>query len=536
MWSTHRARYRWRLVRAGVAALAAGCVLAACANIGSSAAAPGASSGAPVRGGSLTVLEDVPYNTEMSTLDPVGVTGGIIYSGYLSAIFDQLFWLGPNGQDVPGLATGYSFADGGKELVIQLRHGVTFSDGTPFNAAAVVWNFQRDAKEGAAGCGCVPPVVYDPHTTFTASGDYTVLVRTDQPIAVGVLDFQEEMWNYIVSPTAYNKMGAAAFASDPVGAGPFTVESFSPNDKLVLKRNPGYYDKGHPYLDTLTFTMVSDAQTALQAMEAGEGDVLQDLSQPGLVSSFQPTYRTLANEASTPTAVQFNTLKPPFSDITAREVLYYATNVELLNKELFGNANTLTQSFAPPGTRFAMPTVPGTRTYNLATAQALVKQLGGLSMTLSYLTGADDDLAKALQTEWQAAGVKVTLDPQDNSRYFESLQSKSYQVYLNLIGGYDPAAGSVPAYFTSASDYSAVHDTQLNQLINAANATIDQSKRAQAYKEAAELISSKAYALFLMGQTIYTASVKSVTGPGISTPLPAAGVIPLIWWQDVSIQ
>src|SRR5699024_957059 len=105
------------------------------------------------------------------------------------------------------------------------------------------------------------------------------------PLAVGALAFSHEMWNFIVSPSAYKKMGAKAFRNKPVGAGPFTVSSFSPNDKLVLKRNPTYWKKGHPFLDTLTFKSVQDAQSALQAMQAGQGDVFQDLALHQLVSS-----------------------------------------------------------------------------------------------------------------------------------------------------------------------------------------------------------------------------------------------------------
>jgi peptide/nickel transport system substrate-binding protein len=526
-----------------LAIVAVAAALAACGSgsgtAGGSPSAPGAPSGPPKHGGSVTVLVPPPMGTEVASLDPTSVSGGIIYSGYLSPIFGQLFWIGNNGKIVPGLASGYTFTDGGKTLTIQLRQGVQFSDGTPLDAQAVLWNFRRDIAEGRKGCNCVPQLLYDKRTKISTPDDHTVVLQFPTPLAVGIPRFSHYMWNYIVSPTAYQKMGAKKFREAPVGAGPFVVESFSPNDKVVLKRNPTYWKKGHPYLDRLTFQSVQDAQSEFQAMEAGQGDVAINMTADNLVDSFkQRGFRLYAHNSPGVESLTMNMLAPPFKDnIKAREVLYYATDPAFLNKQLYHNRNVLTQSFMAPGARFAMPKVPGYRTYDLDKAKALVKELGGLSVTLGYLASpATNTLAKALQTEWQESGMKVKLDPQNTSQYFKAISGPTFQVYLNLVGSYDPGTASMPAYFSSTGNYPIVHDPELTKLIADGVATNDQSERASIYHKIAKMVSDKAYAPFLWSGTSYTASRKSVTGPGISTPVPATVVVPLIWWQDVSVR
>jgi ABC-type transport system substrate-binding protein len=123
-------------------------VAAACSSSGSGSASP-SSTGikvAPVKhGGSITVLESKGYGGDYpSGLDPATDVDAIPNQDMMEAIYGQLFMLGPGGVIQPDLATGYTFSPDAKDVTIALRQGVKFSDGTPFNAQAVVFNWDRD--------------------------------------------------------------------------------------------------------------------------------------------------------------------------------------------------------------------------------------------------------------------------------------------------------------------------------------------------------------------------------------------------------
>ena len=124
-------------------------VAAACSSSGSSS--PGATgsasikAGQPKSGGSITVLESKGYAGDYpSGLDPATNTDAVPNQDMMEAIYGQLFMLGPGGKIQPDLATGYTFSPDAKNVTITLRQGVKFSDGTPFNAQAVVFNWNRD--------------------------------------------------------------------------------------------------------------------------------------------------------------------------------------------------------------------------------------------------------------------------------------------------------------------------------------------------------------------------------------------------------
>jgi peptide/nickel transport system substrate-binding protein len=322
------------VILAAVAAVA----LAACASSGSSGT-PSASTG-PHHGGSLTVLEGSSFAGAWPGLDPATDTDGAANQSYMNSIFGELFALGSGGKLIPDLATGYAFSNGGKTIDVTLRQGVTFSDGTAFNAAAVVWNWKRDL---AGTCTCKPVFLAQPKIAPT--GPYSVsltLPYVDAPFINGI---QDNIFNWIASPTAVSKMGEKAFALKPVGAGPFTVVSDTPSSQLVLKRNPHYWETGKPYLDTLIFKPVAADEPAYEAMLAGSGQAYEGMSTPQLVNTFKSHFTLTAEPSTSPYDIQLNTRVAPFNNIKARQAIYYATNAAQIDAKLFNNTYPVTQSF-----------------------------------------------------------------------------------------------------------------------------------------------------------------------------------------------
>lgn len=518
-------------VRLGVcAALAAVALVAAACGSSSSGGGSGAASGTPQNGGSLTVLEGSGFaGAWPAGLDPATNTNGAANQPYMDSIYGQMFELGPNGKILPDLATGYQFSNAGKTVTISLRHGVTFTDGTPFNAQAVVWNIQRDLK---SPCTCKPTW---PVASVKAIGSDKVQINLMTVFAPIISSFIDSTADWMASPTAVQKQGEADFRLHPVGAGPFMVVSNTPNSVLVLKKNPHYWQPGRPYLDKLTFKSVSGDEAAYEAMLAGEGQVYENMSTPALLKQAGQHFHVQNELSTSPYDLQLNTSIAPFNDIRARMAIYYATDFTPILQHIFDNLYPQTQSFTAPGGICYQPKVPGYPTYNLAKAKALVKQLGGLTVNLGTINVlVAKETTQALQTEWAKAGIKTSISAWDLGPLIAQFTGGKWQAMVQTAGAYDPAVGvGVGFRFNSKSPFSGVHDPHLDSLLAQAAGTLDMTQRCNLYGQAAQYIAQKAYGPFYFSFAPANIAANNVHGPGLTSPLSSVVVTPNIPYEDV---
>lgn len=502
----------------------------------SSTAASGQGSFVPRKlkhGGSLTVLEVAAVGGEWTTgLDPATSFTPATNMDIENSVFGSLFELvGPKGQLVPDLATGYQILDGGKTVNIFLRKGVKFSDGTPFNAQAVVFNWDRDFQLKANDLPNWPIASSNP---FTVAGPYTAVIHFATPYTPVINTIHIHDVNWIVSPTALSKMGEQQFRLTPVGAGPFTVVSNTVNSQIVLKKNPLYWQKGLPYLNKLTIKSVASDESALEALQSGQAQAYVGMSTLQLLKSYQSSFTVTAQESADPLDVQLNTTKAPFNNIIAREAVYYATDASLLDKRLFDDLTPVVEGFTGPGGLFYQPHVPGYRTYDLAKAKALVKQLGGISFTLLGSSGGSQQtLDEALQTEWKAAGMKVNLQVSpDLTARIQTFLQNDWQASPGGDGSFDPAGGVGDWFwFLSTSPYSGVHDPTLDALIEKAN-QVPESQRGAVYQQVAEYQSSHALAVQLFPSFEFNVADHDVYAPCLTTVCPTSETAPEVWWQN----
>jgi peptide/nickel transport system substrate-binding protein len=516
-----KARRRTRTIR-----VAAAVALTSLIGVFGVVAAGPPTASAATGGGSLNVLENASFEGSWAGLDPATNTNDAADENMMDAIYGGLFEQGNDNKIIPDLAAGYAFSDGGLTFTISLRPNVKFTDGTPFDAQAVVYNIERDLQP-QYGCLCDSSF---PVSSIVASGPLTVVMHLKQVFAPIVSAFLGSAPNWIISPTALSKMGEKAFAITPVGAGPFQVVSDKLSSVLELKANPTYWQKGLPYLSTLTFTAVGSDESAYEAIQAGQGQAYQDFSTVALVAQAkQKMTVTTIPAALGPYVVQLNTGAAPFNNIVAREALYYATDPGPINKAIEGGLGTISQSPSGPGDLFYFPTVPGYRTYNLAKATALVKQLGGLSIGLiTSSAGVGVQLATALKSQWAAAGIDATIDADQLPALVSAFHSGGFQAALQTAGGYDTAIGNgMSLRYASDAPFTGVKDPQLDKLINAGVATLNTASRRAIYQQIAKYLSDNAYSPFLFNVPSFNLSAKGVSGPGLTTSNF------FVLWEDV---
>ena len=528
---------------------------AACSSSPSSSGASSISTSAPKAGGSITVLESTGYSGAWSTLDPAQNKEGAATQDFMTAIYGQLFALGAGGKIIPDLATGYTFSPDAKTVTITLRQGVKFTDGTPFNAQAVATNWERDPGPIAIKNGLNPPWLIPmqpapkgspPGTAEPAAsgaiqvtGPYTIVVHQSVPNGAFIDQLFDSIPNWIASPAALQKEGAS-FGQNPVGAGPFTVSSNVPNDELIVKKNPDYWQSGRPYLNQIVFKTVGSDEAAYEAMLSNQGQVYEDMSTTALINQSQQHFQVDNNLGTSPYDLQLNTSVPPFNNPKARQALYAATNFQPILQHLFSNRYPITQGFTGPGGICYQQYVPGYQGYNPTLAKQLIQQSGLDKTTIQLGTIAistAQNSMQALRTEWEALGLKVSTQSWPLSGLiaaFEANHGKSWQAMVQTAGAYDPAGGvGVGFRFNSNSPFSGVHDPHLDQLLLQAQGTTNMSTRCSFYNQAAAYIAKNYYGPFYFTFSPANISVKGIAGPGLSTDLASVAVVPTIPWEDV---
>jgi ABC-type transport system substrate-binding protein len=459
-------------------------------------------------------------------LDPATDTSDAVDHDYMNMIYGELFRQGSKGI-VPGLASSWKLSRDLKTLNIFLRHGVKFTDGTPFNSQAVLFNLQRDLNPANA-CICLPSF---PVASMSAPNPYEVTLKLTKPFAPIVNAFIASAPNWIVSPTALAKEGEKTFALQPVGAGPFEVQSLVPSTKLVVTKNPNYYDKGKPYLDQIQVTTVGTDQSAYDALRAGQADAYAAFTTYSLIPSLNKSVKLtpVIPSGTGASAVQLNTLVAPFNNIKAREAMYYATDPGPINKALYLGRATPTQSLRGPGQLFFKPKVSGYRTYNLEKAKALVQQLGGINVTLRTQSSMEQ-LAEALIGEWAKAGIHVTFSPESFTDNITDYKSNNWQVKFSAGGGYDPGILlGLQFWYASNAPFTGIKDPKLDALINQGVAVASNSARGKVYQQVYKYISDQAYSPVLFFAPLFNLTTQKVAGPGLTTQGAE------IFWDQVRI-
>jgi peptide/nickel transport system substrate-binding protein len=319
---------------------------------GGSSTSVARSEGEPVRGGTLTM----GMFAQSAGLDPViqsgtGVAGGI----ELAALYDTLMRYDPEtGAYEPRLAQSLEPNADFTQWTLKLRPGVTFTDGTPLDAQAVVTNLKRHVEKRSRTANLVTPIA-----DYQTPDAQTVVFRLSFPWSSFPYALSSAP-GMIVSPTAIQKLGDG-LATNPVGAGagPFLFDSFRPGEAVVLKRNPGYWG-GEPYLDEVRFVVITGAPATYEALKSGElqAAFLRDPSVIARATSegfdgYQAVYSSgdtmLMNngvkvtcQGGQPASVcsgqadgALVATKAPTSDVRVRRAIAAAINPDTLNQRLY---------------------------------------------------------------------------------------------------------------------------------------------------------------------------------------------------------
>jgi peptide/nickel transport system substrate-binding protein len=269
---------------------------------------------------------------EMAGFDPPRITNsGANDAAANSAVFDMLFY-SQNGSILPQTAQSLTSSDA-LVWTLKLNPNIKFTDGTPYDAAAVKYNWERIADPANAAPRAA-------QAALIASMDVvdSVTLRVTLKAKNALFPGAAANIPFIGSPAAIRGKGATNFNTDPVGAGPFTVKSWQRDNQIVLQRNPNYWRAPRPYLDQLILRVIIDESQRVNTMKSGEAQLALILS----LTQAQQTQK----DGSVPYTIalnggfvlNFNTTKPPFNDLRARQAVAMALDLKDYTKVISLNA------------------------------------------------------------------------------------------------------------------------------------------------------------------------------------------------------
>ena len=311
-------------------------------------------------------------STAVLTLDSASGAFTGYPAGYEAAlcIYDRLLDFDADMKIVPQLATSYEMSPDLLSMTLKLRAGVVFHDGTPCDAAAVKFNIERmmDKKRNTTN-----RPLWDPLTAVESPDPATIVLRTSAPFAA-LPNSLAHGSGAILSPANIAKLGEAGVAQNPVGAGPYMLESFKPGQELVLKAFDKYWG-GKKGADRLAFRSIPEAATRISALRTGAVDVI-DAVPVQLVQSLaqDPGVQILRKAGLRPFGIAFNFVKESLQDVRVRQALNLAVPVEAIAQRVFfGFAKA-------PDSPLAFDTVGhktvGKATFDQAKAKSLLAEAG----------------------------------------------------------------------------------------------------------------------------------------------------------------
>lgn len=500
-------------------------LLAGCSSGTDAESAPPSNStvdeGKPVSGGTLRVLE----SAQPTGFDPVQVFSSTSMPVTLTALYGQFLKANPDtgGYDCV-LCESFTTSDGGATWDVVTRKGVNFTDGTPLDAEAIKYNWDRfkEPKFGSASAG-VASQIESIEVVDERTAKLHMVVPT--PGFIGLVPIYSLQW--IASPTALEK-GQESFNKNPVGAGPYVLESWTPGGKVKLKRNSDYY--GEPaHLDALEIQGVTDDAQRLNALVSGQADVVLNSNASTFVEAEAAGLKSAVYTFNGGVGFMLNTAKPPFDDVRARQALGYALDLEELSNAINRGNGTVPKTLFQDDSPF-YEDIP-LQTYDAKKAQALFDELAadGKPVEFSYTVfpGTGPTTFDALQAQLaKYENVKVKADQRDTSEQGVVTTAGDYQLATSSLAFVDPASRLWGTLHGEAdrTNYSRINDTGMNTALDAALAAKDEAAQKEQYKLVQESLADQVpYILFQtwLNGAIVNDKVHGLTMYGYTTPAAA---------------
>lgn len=503
----------------------------------------------PTRGGTLVYATG---DAEPDCLDPH--QGGNYPQALLATQYiESLVSMDSEGRVIPWLAESWTESDDGLSWEFTLRDGVEFTDGTPLTAEAVAANIAH-VQDPATGSSTGFLALRKIEST-TAVDELTLRIDLSSPDSA-LLESFSMPWVGIQSAAALERESEVNCAQ-PVGTGPFVVESWTRQDRVTLVRNDDYSsppqdaeNESTAWLDGIEWRFIPDAATRYAALQSGEVDVI-DNPQPNSLAAALEGGDIAAIVAPRPGAsnrIELNSSKAPFNDVRVREAFVRSAGIDDGIESLYFGTVSRSYSVLSSVERESL-SAPEYFDHDLDAANALLDAAGwtqrdadgyrtkdGQRLVLQFPVStnqsvpAEQSLFEQIQATTKAAGFQVILEPLDLGSWYAALGGHEYDLVsapytrvgpevLRVIYHSDSTIPAPSGYFANLAQ---IKDPTLDDLLTRASETNDADLRADLATQAQEIVLAGYHVLPLYDQQnnfLHSARVEGMRAlPTVYTP------------------
>jgi peptide/nickel transport system substrate-binding protein len=464
----------------------------------------------------------IAVGVDPDTLDPVQGTTTTV-DNVLDYVVEPLAVIDENGELVPQLATSWTVAEDGLSIDLELRQGVSFHDGTPFDAGAAVWNLERvldpDVRVPRRG-------PFSAIASVEATGEHAIRVNLSEPAPymMGVL---AQTLAGMLSPASIEVEGNSyETITVPVGTGPYTYTSRSLGERLVVDRFDGYWGE-MPHYERVVFQIVPEATTRESLLLADQVDLIilpptSDI--PALEAN--PRTEVVLGPSNRTIFIVLNNDAPELQDPRVRQALNHAVDKEaIVQGILFGAADVMDAPMAD--SLFGYEEI-GAYPYDPERARELLAEAGvepgDLSLDFIAPTGRyvqDFSAAQAIANFLREVGVDTEVRTMDWPSYVGTitLPPEDQEVEMHLLGwapSFMDASQQMQQFLSSQHPPNGLatsfyENPDVDRLVAEANQETAEERRAELYAEASQLIWEDAPWIFLWVQRFPMVHASDVT-------------------------
>lgn len=424
---------------------------------------------------------------------------------------------------VPDLATSWTANATATTWTFQLRHGVTFQDGTPFDADSVIFNLNRyfdpSFQYFDAAVSAEASALFAKPLSWTATGPMTVQITLSSPDSHLPADLTTL---FMASPAAVEKYGNAGFGSHPVGTGPFEFSKEVTGQELILKPNKHYW-AGAPKLSELILKPIPDATARIAALRSGQVNWIEYPTPDDIAQLKSQGFKVLTNSYDHIWMWFLDTAVAPWNNLLVRQAANYAINRRAMASDLLDGTADPAYQVIPRANAAYNPEAFG-YSYDPKKAKELLKEAGypnGFSTTVAYPTSGSGNMIPGpmmeyLQQEMAAVGIKINLMPIEWSTELQY-----------LVGGKLPAGATAEAfsntfiqesswmsdfYSKGAINVSHFDNPTVDQLLLQAQSTVNNAARYKIYTKIGAIVTQQAPWLFVVNDRNPRALASTVHG------------------------
>lgn len=432
--------------------------------------------------------------TEPSTLDPQIAQDGS-ERAVSRNIYETLLTRTATGELKPQLTTAMPKQVDESTWEVTLRPGIKFQDGESLDAQAVAASINRVVDPKTASSQ--RPFYLGIKSAEAVDGS-TVRIKTNgaDPALPARLS-----WLTIIAPKA---LANPELGQNPVGSGPYKMVEWVKGNRIVLEKNPNYWDPGAVgNVDRVTYRFVSEPGTRLSGLRAGDFDFITNL----LPEDTKRVPKAVTLKGTDLPFVSLNALTGLTKDVRVRQALNYAVDKESLAKDLFGGyASVANGQLLAPGWFGYDPDLKP-YPYDPVKAVALLKEAGAYGKTIELYAPSgrwlkDKELAETIAAYWEAAGLKVQFRVLAWSDYLVALNKKRVANAAQITSSHSnqllDADRTLSAYYAQGGVAAANDNADLKKLIDDARRESDSAKRQQLYAKALKIGRDQAYLVFLL--------------------------------------